>query len=78
MSRNSCEDFESIPPENYAIAVIHDQNMNGKLDANFLGVPTEGYGFSKNAKGKLSVPSFSAASFPYNGRNLNLTIRLHY
>lgn len=71
-------DFQSIPPGNYAIAVIHDQNMNGKLDANVLGIPTEGYGFSKDAKGKVSAPSFSAARFPYNGKNLNLTIRLNY
>ncbi len=71
-------DFESIPSGNYAIAVIHDQNMNGRLDANLLGIPTEGYGFSKNAVVVSSAPSFSAASFPYDGRNLNLTIRLHY
>lgn len=71
-------DFEDIPPGKYAIAVIHDQNVNGKLDTNFLGIPTEGYGFSKDAKGLSSAPSFSAASFPYKGQNLNLTIRLHY
>ncbi len=38
-------DFEDIPPGTYALAVIHDENMNGKLDTNFLGVPKEGYGF---------------------------------
>jgi len=71
-------DFEDIPPGKYAIAVIHDQNVNGRLDTNLLGIPTEGYGFSKDAKGLSSAPSFSAASFSYNGQNLNLTIRLHY
>ncbi len=44
-------DFEDIPPGRYALAVIHDENMNGKLDANWLGVPKEGYGFSNDAKG---------------------------
>lgn len=44
-------DFEDILPGTYAIGVIHDENMNGKLDANWLGVPTEGYGFSNDAKG---------------------------
>ncbi len=71
-------DFENIPSGKYAIAVIHDENMNGKLDANLLGIPTEGYGFSNNAKGIVGAPSFSAASFPYNGQSLDFTIRLHY
>ncbi len=43
-------DFEDIAPGTYALAVIHDENMNGKLDTNWLGVPTEGYGFSNDAK----------------------------
>lgn len=71
-------DFEDIPPGRYAIAVIHDENMNGKLDTNWLGIPTEGYGFSNNASVLLGTPSFDAASFFYDGRNLDLTIRLHY
>jgi uncharacterized protein (DUF2141 family) len=70
--------FEDIPPGTYAIAVIHDENMDGKLNSNWLGIPTEGYGFSNDARGVLSAPSFSAASFPYNGQNLELTIDLHY
>jgi uncharacterized protein (DUF2141 family) len=71
-------DFEDIPPGTYALAVIHDENMNGKLDLNRLGVPTEGYGFSNDAKALLSAPSFSSASFPYDGRNVDLTISLNY
>jgi len=71
-------DFEDIPPGTYAMAVIHDANMNGKLDTNLLGIPTEGYGFSNDARGLLGAPSFSAASFQYDGRNLDLTMSLHY
>lgn len=71
-------DFEDIPPGTYSLAVIHDENMNGKLDTNWLGFPTEGYGFSNDAKALLGAPSFSAASFSYDGRNLDLTISLHY
>ena len=71
-------DFEDIPPGTYALAVIHDENMNGKLDTGLLGVPTEGYGFSNDARAWFGAPSFSAASFPYDGRNLDLTISLHY
>jgi uncharacterized protein (DUF2141 family) len=71
-------DFEDIPPGTYAMVVIHDANMNGKLDTNMLGIPKEGYGFSKDAKGLIGAPSFSAASFPYDGQNLDLTMKLRY
>lgn len=70
--------FLDIPPGTYALAVVHDENMDGKLNTNFLGVPTEGYGFSSGAKASMSAPSFEAASFSYDGQNLDLTIRLHY
>ncbi len=75
---HACCDFEDIPPGTYALAVIHDENMNGKLDTNFLGIPKEGYGFSNGAKSLLGAPSFSAASFEYDGGTLDLTISLHY
>lgn len=71
-------DFEDIPPGTYALAVVHDENMNGKLDTNLLGIPKEGYGFSNDAKALFGAPSFPAASFPYDGQNLELTIRLSY
>jgi len=71
-------DFEGIAPGTYALAVIHDENMNGELDTKWPGIPTEGYGFSNDARGLLGAPSFSAASFPYDGRNLDLTISLNY
>ncbi|MBU3937857.1 MAG: DUF2141 domain-containing protein [Proteobacteria bacterium] len=58
----ACCNFEDIVPGRYAFAVIHDESMNGKLDTNSLGVPTEGYGFSNDAKTWLGAPSFSAAS----------------
>ena len=71
-------DFEDIPPGTYAITVIHDENMDGKLDTNWLGIPKEGYGFSNDARALLGAPSFSAARFQYDGGTLDLTIGLHY
>jgi len=71
-------DFEDIPPGTYAMVVIHDENMNGKLDTNALGIPKEGYGFSNNAKKWLGTPSFSDASFSYDGQNVDLTMSLNY
>jgi uncharacterized protein (DUF2141 family) len=70
-------DFEDIPPGTYALVVIHDENMNGKLDTNWLGVSKEGYGFSNDVKAVRGAPSFSDASFPYDGRNLNFIDGYH-
>jgi len=71
-------DFDDIPSGTYALVILHDENMNGKLDTNWLGIPKEGYGFSNNAKASFAAPSFSAASFVYDGKDLDLTIALRY
>jgi uncharacterized protein (DUF2141 family) len=71
-------DFLDVPPGTYALAVSHDENMDGRINNNWMGIPTEGYGFSNNAKALLGPPSFSAAGFPYHGGILELTITLHY
>jgi len=51
-----------FPPGRYAVNGFHDQNDNGKLDTNALGVPTEGYGFGNGADGSFGPPKFEAAS----------------
>ena len=71
-------DFEDIALGTYALAVIHDENRDGELATNLMGVPMEGYGFSNDAKATLGAPSFEAASFSYNGQSLKMTIALQY
>jgi len=71
-------DFEDIPPGRYALVVLHDENMNGKLDTNWLGIPKEGYGFSNGVTDFSHSPSFADAGFAYDGQNLEFTIKLHY
>ncbi|MDP4535942.1 DUF2141 domain-containing protein [Alkalimonas collagenimarina] len=51
-----------LPAGEYAIRVMHDENNNGKLDTNLLGMPTEQYGFSNNA-GQFGPASFADARF---------------
>ncbi len=70
--------FLDIPPGRYALAVIHDENLDGKLATNWLGAPTEGYGFSNDVTATLSAPSFEDARFEYDGRDLDMTISLNY
>ena len=52
----------ALAPGDYALAVIHDENGNGKLDT-FAGIPREGYGFSRNAPVRFGPPRFAAARF---------------
>ena len=58
--------FENIPYGEYAIKYYHDENGNGKLDANALGIPNEPYGFSNNARAVFSPPSFEKAKFVFD------------
>ncbi len=53
--------FGDLRPGKFAVAVYHDENGNGELDTGFLGIPKEGYGFTRNAKATFGPPSFSAA-----------------
>lgn len=55
--------FKDVPAGTYAVSSFHDENGNGKLDANLVGVPKEPYGFSRDAKGFMGPPKFSDASF---------------
>jgi uncharacterized protein (DUF2141 family) len=50
-----------LPAGDYAFAVYHDANANGKMDRNMVGMPTEDYAFSNNAFGKRGAPRFEEA-----------------
>ncbi len=65
--------FKGVPPATYAVTVLDDNNMDGKMDFGHLGMPKKGYGFSKDAHATFSPPSFDAASIKYNGKG-NLTV----
>jgi len=72
-----CE-FSKIAPGTYAVSVFHDENSNGKLDTNFIGMPKEGVGASNNASGHMGPPKFEAAAFQYPGGALELKITIRY
>lgn len=50
--------INNIQPGEYAFAVLHDVNANGKCDNSLLGMPKEPFGFSNNVKPRFKVPSF--------------------
>jgi uncharacterized protein (DUF2141 family) len=67
---------ESLPQE-FAIAAFHDENGDGTLNRNPLGIPTERYGFSRNARGLTGPPEFTQALIdrPRNGEQVAVFIR---
>jgi uncharacterized protein (DUF2141 family) len=70
--------FHDVSLESYAISVRHDENMNGRLDKNLLGMPTEGYGTSNNPKAKLRAPRFDEARVPSDAGGQTVEISLIY
>ena len=67
---------DSVPPGDYAIAVYHDANENGKLDRHLLGYPLEPYGFSNNARGKLGPPAWDRVFFQVGDATSAMEIQL--
>jgi uncharacterized protein (DUF2141 family) len=70
--------FENVPFGTYALTVRHDENRNGKLDTNFLGMPKEGVGTSNNPHSRFGPPSFDDARFVLDRDETELVIRLRY
>lgn len=68
--------FTDIPPGDYAVMTYQDVNSNDKTDSNFLGIPTEPYGFSRNARPFLSKPGFDDAKFAVSAGENSQTLRL--
>ena len=69
--------FKDVPAGRYALSAFHDVNGNGRLDANMVGMPTEPYGASRDASGKMGPPKFDDAAVNVGAEPLLLTIRLH-
>ncbi len=71
--------FEGLAPGEYAVAVMHDENSNGKMDFNLFGFPKEGYGFSNNHTHALSAPTWAESRFTVApGQEPVLHVRLKY
>lgn len=71
--------FRDVKPGRYAIAPLHDENGNGKADRAAMMIPTEGFGFSRDAKVRFGPPRFAAAAFEVApGADETLVIRMRY
>lgn len=70
-------DFASLPPGDYVLAVIHDENSNNKVDT-FVGIPREGVGFSRNPAMTFGPPKYEAAKFHLGTGPATLDVKLKY
>lgn len=70
--------FDNLPSGDYAVAFLHDENANGRMDTNFFGLPKEGYGASNDARGRFGPPSFKDARFRYPGGPWALRLTVAY
>ncbi len=70
--------FVDVPYGVYAVSVLHDENRNGKMDTNWVGIPKEGYGASNDAKPSFGPPEFDDARFSLDAEDLQLHIKVRY
>lgn len=68
----------NLPAGRYAVTAYHDENDNGKLDADVTGLPTEGYGVSNDARETLSPPRWDKASFEVGEQTKLVTVNIQY
>ena len=66
-----------LPSGEYALALIHDENSNAKLDT-FAGIPREGIGFSRNPTLGFGPPKFTSAQFAMNTGTVAQSVKMKY
>jgi uncharacterized protein (DUF2141 family) len=70
--------FDDLPFGSYAATVHHDENMDGELNTNLLGIPIEGIGFSGNPKIWRGVPAFERTRFEFSSDCPMVSIKVKY
>jgi len=70
--------FDSLPPGEYGISIVHDENENEVLDANKFGIPKEGYCFGNNALGKFGPPSYDKVKIKLDAVPVTQTLTMKY
>ena len=70
--------FTGVEPGHYAIALLHDENDNGKADRALGMMPKEGFGFSRDAPVRMGPPRFADAAFDVAHGDRAMTIKMRY
>ncbi|MEM6253080.1 MAG: DUF2141 domain-containing protein [Cyanobacteria bacterium P01_D01_bin.156] len=70
--------FTDLSQGSYAVSVFHDANSDNEFNRNFVGMPTEGFGFSRNPDALTGPPDFGEAVFLVAGTETRIEIELRY
>jgi uncharacterized protein (DUF2141 family) len=70
--------FENLPQGVYSVYVFQDENMNGKMDSNEMGIPIEGYGVSNNPERRMGPPDPEETKFTISQPKTEIEIKLIY
>lgn len=68
--------LDGLPLGTYAIAVVHDENLNDVMDRDWFGLPDEQYGISNNVTSTIVPPSFDEAKFTVTGKRDTVKIEM--
>jgi len=67
-----------VPPGTWAVQAYLDENDNEQVDRNFVGIPTEGLGFSNDAPFRFGPPSYGDAAFQLGAGGGRIWLSLRY
>lgn len=70
--------FDNVKPGDYAIALLHDENADGKANRVLGMAPKEGYGFSRDAPVNMAPPDWKDAVFTVGNASQVVTIKMRY
>ena len=70
--------WAKVPYGTYAVAALHDENRNKKLDRGWFGIPKEGTGASNNPTPKRRAPRFDEAKVTIERGKVRLRILIRY
>jgi uncharacterized protein (DUF2141 family) len=70
--------FENLPEGDYAVSVLHDENGNGEMDKNVMGIPKEGFAFGNNAMGTFGPPSFEKSKVSVKKEKVRQELKMKY
>ena len=71
-------EIDNLPYGDYAVSLLHDENLDSRMNSNMLGIPKEGFGFSGNPKTKLGPPEYDDVRFLFLVQEKKISVSLQY
>lgn len=70
--------FSDLPQGDYAVSVLHDEDLDGKIKLGFMGIPQEGYGISNGGKMIFGPPKFEESIVRIRKNKELVKIKVNY